>query len=75
MLNEEQKRQAINDIIHFFAVERDEEIGQIAATSVLDFFMNEIGTVVYNKGLQDAKAALETRIEELNYDLDDLQKT
>ncbi len=71
-LTEEEKEAAKRDLIYFFHKERDEEIGVIAAEQILNFFLQQVGGKLYNKGVFDAKKALENRMEELNYDLDDL---
>lgn len=71
-LSADEKSKAVSDIIHFFEEERNEEIGQIAASQVLDFFMEAVSPLIYNKGILDAKSALQSRIEEANYDLDEL---
>ena len=72
-LSDEQRRNAIDQIIHFFDQERDEQIGVIAAEQLLSFFLETMGSDVYNRGVQDARRVFEQRLEDLNYDLDDLQ--
>ncbi len=42
-LTKEQKKQAIQDIIEYFARERGEEIGDLAGTIILDFIVEKIG--------------------------------
>ena len=71
-LTDEKRKETIDEIIYFFESERNEEIGHIAAEQVLNFFLETIGPDLYNRGIQDAKAALESRFDELRYDLDDL---
>ena len=71
-LTDEEKRSAKEDLILFFENERDEKIGIIAAEEIINFFLQTVGSKLYNKGIADAKRALNNRIEELNYDLDDL---
>jgi len=71
-LPEDQKDHVKNQLIRFFDKELDEEIGVIAAESILNFFLQQVGPTLYNQGVSDAKLALEKRIEDLNYDLDDL---
>jgi|TARA_B110000503_G_scaffold63149_1_gene99846 uncharacterized protein (DUF2164 family) len=39
---------------------------------MINFFLQSIGSKLYNKGIIDAKKTIENRIEELNFDLDDL---
>ncbi len=71
-LSEEEKKMAIENLISFFETERDERIGIIAAERLVNFFLQTMGSSVYNKAILDAKNALRNRIEELNFDLDDL---
>ena len=71
-LSEEKKRVVIDEFIHFFEEERGEQIGKLAAEQILNFFLESAGTELYNKGVQDAKKAVESRFEEIKYDLDDL---
>ena len=71
-LTEEQRETAKADIIYFFENERDEKIGVIAADQLLDFFMEHIGTHLYNQGVSDARKAFDQRVDELRYDLEDL---
>ncbi len=71
-LTDEQRKEATGNLISYFETERDEKIGIIAANQILDFFLEHVGTKVYNKGIEDAKNALTKRMDELNYDLDDL---
>lgn len=71
-LSDEEKQLAIKELIAFYEVERDEKIGVIAADEILNHFLQSVGTKLYNKGIEDARKALRTRLDELNYDLDDL---
>lgn len=71
-LSDEEKEIAKRDIIFYFEKERDEKIGLIAAENILNYFLEHIGVKLYNKGISDAKKVVEYRMEELNYDLDDL---
>lgn len=71
-LPEDQKDHVKNQLIRFFDKELDEEIGVIAAESILNFFLQQVGPTLYNQGVTDAKLALEKRMDDLNYDLDDL---
>lgn len=68
----EERKQAIDDLILFFETERDEKIGIIAAEEILNHFLQSAGSKLYNKGIEDARKALQNRHEELKYDLDDL---
>jgi uncharacterized protein (DUF2164 family) len=71
-LTDEEKNLAKEELILFFENERDERIGIIAAEDMINFFLQSVGSKLYNKGIIDAKKTIENRIEELNFDLDDL---
>ena len=71
-ISDEKRQQAIDDLIYFFESERSEKIGVIAAEQLLDFFLENIGPDVYNRGLSDAKTVIAKRVEDLQFDMDDL---
>jgi len=71
-LSDEEKKLAKEELIRFFENERDDKIGLIAAEEILNFFLQTVGNKLYNKGIYDAKKAIENRYEELKYDLDEL---
>ncbi|MCH2215104.1 MAG: DUF2164 domain-containing protein [Flavobacteriales bacterium] len=71
-LSVEKRDSIIKDIIYFFEKEHDMKMGVLAAGEILNFFLQTAGTEVYNKGILDAKKAVESRMDELRYDLDDL---
>jgi len=53
-LPDEARKQAIPSLQRFFREELDQEIGDLKAGLVLDYFLEEIGPAVYNKALADA---------------------
>ncbi len=69
LLPKEKRKACIDEIIIFFKQKRDEEIGIIAAEDVLDFFLQNIGTNIYNKGVEDSKNLLKRQFEDLEVDL------
>ncbi len=71
-MSDEERKLVKEEMILFFENERDEKIGIIAAEEILNFFLESVGSKLYNKGIDDAKKALENRYEELKFDLDDL---
>jgi uncharacterized protein (DUF2164 family) len=71
-LTDEEKSSVKEELILFFENERDEKIGVIAAEKIINFFLQSVGGKLYNKGVNDAKKAMENRLEELKFDLDDL---
>ena len=61
-LSNEESKKAKEDLIIFFDKERDEKIGIIGAEQILNHFLESAGSKIYNKGVYDAKKALESAI-------------
>lgn len=71
-----EEREAIcRKIQLYFKEELDQEIGQFDAGFLLDFFAEEIGPSFYNRGLYDAQAILESRMEQVAEAIYELEKT
>lgn len=64
-LSKEDKDKAILEIQNYFLNERDEEIGSLQGLLLLDFFLENIGTIVYNKALEDAKSYVEDKLQDI----------
>ncbi|NLZ34187.1 DUF2164 domain-containing protein [Clostridium isatidis] len=64
-ISREKREDLINEIKTFFYEERDEEIGDLAANIVLDFFMDKLAPEFYNEGVNDAYRYMQDRIEDL----------
>ena len=60
------RKQAVASIRQYFADEMTEEIGDLKAALVLDYFLTEIGPVVYNQAIADAKAFMDERAADLS---------
>jgi len=58
----------------YFNEELDQQIGQFPAQFLLEFFTEEVGPYFYNRGLQDAQAALDSRMESLGEAIYELEK-
>jgi uncharacterized protein (DUF2164 family) len=61
----EEKAQIVDRIKGYFERELDMEIGGFDAEFLLDFFSEKIGPYYYNRGLQDAKAVIEEKLENI----------
>lgn len=70
LLTKGKRDDCIGKIITFFKNEREEEIGMIAAEDVLDCILKEIGESIYNKGINDAKSLIKSRVEDIEVELD-----
>ena len=71
-LSEESKQSIIDQLILYFEQERGEKIGVLAAGQLLDFFQQAASAEIYNKGVEDAKKLIESRMDDMKFDLDDL---
>lgn len=49
----------------YFLKERDEEIGDLAATIFLDFIVEKMAPVFYNLGVQDSIGYLQDKLNDL----------
>lgn len=65
LIKDDKKKAMIRAIKKYFAEERKEELGDLAALLILDFFMDKLGPEIYNQGLQDAHAYMSEKLEDL----------
>lgn len=65
-LPRETRDRAIASIKRFVSEELDQEIGDLKADMVLDFFLREIAPSVYNRAVEDAQKHLVARLEEMS---------
>ena len=60
------RKLAVTSIRRHFKEELDQDVGDLKASLVLDFFLAELGPSVYNMGVADAKGFFTDRTEDLN---------
>ena len=72
--SKQEKDLITNKVKLYFKEELDQEIGQFDAQFLLDFFAEEIGVYFYNRGLYDAQAILERRLEDFGEAIYELEK-
>jgi uncharacterized protein (DUF2164 family) len=70
LLTDSQRKTAVDEIISFFRNERNEEIGILAAENLLDMFQHQVGVQLYNKGVEDTKDFVKSRLEEVSIDIE-----
>jgi uncharacterized protein (DUF2164 family) len=68
-LSREARQQAITSIERWFAENRDEKIGNVAAGALLGYFLEEIGPSVYNKAVADVQERLAQRVAEVDIEV------
>jgi uncharacterized protein (DUF2164 family) len=56
----------LGSIRQFFLEELDEDIGELKARLVLEFFTREVGPSVYNQAIADAQESMERAVSDLS---------
>ncbi|WP_017296841.1 DUF2164 domain-containing protein [Nodosilinea nodulosa] len=65
-LPKDKHREAIAAIVRYFQEEREEEIGTIAAGSLLRFFLTEIGPSIYNQAVAEVQQRMQMHVADLD---------
>jgi uncharacterized protein (DUF2164 family) len=63
------RAQAIDSLKRYSEENLPEPLGDLPAGLLLDYFLEEIGPLVYNRAIADAQARLQTRVADLNGEL------
>jgi uncharacterized protein (DUF2164 family) len=64
-LSDDARKAAVASIRRYFSAELDQDIGDLKATLVLDYFLVELGPSVYNAAIADAKTFFDERVADL----------
>lgn len=64
-LSKEKRDQMVGEIKNYFENERDEELGDLAASLILDFFIEKLAPEFYNQGIYDSYQFMTDRVEDL----------
>ena len=64
-LSEEKRKEMIVTIQNYFEQERDEVLGDLAASIILDFIINQLGPDFYNQGIYDSYRYMNDRVEDI----------
>jgi uncharacterized protein (DUF2164 family) len=64
-LSDDNKKLVIASVRRYFSEELDQDIGDLKAALVLDFFLREVGPSVYNAAIADAQTYLRDRLADL----------
>ena len=65
VLSGDARKRAVASIRRYFAENLDDEIGELKATLVLDYFLTELGPSIYNQAIGDARRFFEERTADL----------
>ena len=64
-LSDDARKAAVASLRQYFDTELDQDIGDLKATLVLDYFLVEIGPSIYNTAIADAKTFFDERVADL----------
>jgi uncharacterized protein (DUF2164 family) len=65
-LSDETSQRMISSIKQYASENLEEEIGDLKARMMLDYFLEELGPSVYNKAVADAQAHMHERVGDLD---------
>ncbi len=68
-MTKDDRAQAVASIERYFREHMEEQIGNVAASGLLSFFLEEVGPSIYNKAIMDAQERLQTRVAELDFEV------
>lgn len=74
MITDEKRKLIIQNIINYFECDRNEKIGVVAAEEILDFMLQNFGSDLYNKGVEDSLSFLKERFNNLEIDMNAILK-
>lgn len=64
-LTDERRERVLVATTRFFAEHFDEQLSDFRREALLDFFIKELGAPVYNQAIQDMRAALQEKLQDL----------
>ena len=67
--SKQQRATAIASLQRYFEENLPEPIGELPAGLLLNFFLEEVGPVIYNQAIADAQTRLSQRVADLNGEL------
>ncbi len=68
-LTEERRNQLVGEIITLFRNQFDRELSVYQAEGVVDHLVKRVGPVVYNQAIQDARAFMQGKLEDLEIEV------
>ncbi|WP_226035381.1 DUF2164 domain-containing protein [Aquibacillus saliphilus] len=64
-LTKTEKQDMVKIIQQYFDEERNEKLGELAATLMLDFFIEELAPKFYNLGVEDAHTYMVDKLDDV----------
>lgn len=72
--NTQEKELLVEKTKVYFQTELNQEIGQFDAEFLIDFFSENFGNYYYNRGLADAQLAIRSKLDDIESEIDSLEK-
>ena len=73
-LSDERRADLIEAIQAYFRDRHDDDIGELKASLVLDFFVERLGPPVYNQAIKDAHAFIQDKLIDLEGEFHEPEK-
>jgi uncharacterized protein (DUF2164 family) len=64
-ISKEKRDEMISELKEYFYKEREEELGDLAASLMVDFIIEKLGPEFYNQGVFDSYVYMTDRVEDL----------
>jgi uncharacterized protein (DUF2164 family) len=68
-IDDERRAAVVRRLQAFFLEEFDEMLSPFRASQLLEFFLEQLGPQVYNQAVQDARAFMQQKLDDLDGDL------
>ncbi len=68
-LPKEARQEAVASIERYFRENMEEKIGNIAAGTLLNFFLEEVGPSIYNHAVAQVQERLQARVNEIDIEV------
>ena len=65
-ISKESRADAVESIKRYFRENMEDHIGDLEANGLLDYFLQELGPIAYNKAVADVQERLQMRVTDLS---------
>lgn len=65
-LSDDRRDQVLLALERFYVDECDEELSRFRAERILDFFLEALGPPIYNQAVEDARAFMQRKLDDLD---------
>lgn len=68
-ISQQARKDAVASIQRYFEENMPEPLGELPSVMLLDFFLEEVGPLIYNRAVQDAQGRMALRVADLDGEL------